>query len=187
MKTAVHNRRAFTVAVFLALASFAFDFASRSFYDPVLLMVNLGLHTGFVLLVTAILFNHVLHGRKATAERIVSAISVYFLLGLLWAFLYVIVETVNPGSFLLPGAAAEGMTQDRTVFGKIRPLMYFSFTTLTTLGYGDITPRDDFAQSLSTLEALVGQIYIAVLVARLVGLHIAQRVDGATDDRGTRG
>ena len=70
--------------------------------------------------------------------------------------------------FLVPGSFRYG--QDRTLTGP--EMIYYSFITLTTLGYGDIVPVSPSARSLATLEALTGQLYLTVLVARLVGLHI---------------
>ncbi len=57
--------------------------------------------------------------------------------------------------------------------GRVMQMRYFSFETLTTLGYGDIVPRSPAARMLATIEAVMGQIYLTVLIARLVGLHIA--------------
>jgi hypothetical protein len=65
---------------------------------------------------------------------------------------------------------------DAIVLGQGASLFYFSFTTLTTLGYGDITPAGKFAQVLANMEAIAGQVYLAIFIARLVGLHIAQEL-----------
>jgi hypothetical protein len=61
--------------------------------------------------------------------------------------------------------------------GEPTAVLYFSFATLTTLGYGDIVPVSAIARTLATLEAITGQLYLAVLVARLVGLHIAESLE----------
>jgi hypothetical protein len=94
------------------------------------------------------------------SERIFSALTVYVMAGLIFAVGYWTVERVWPGSFGAPGAA------DLDLPGAI----YFSFVTLATLGYGDITPVSEAARGFAILEAVAGQMYIAVLVARLVGL-----------------
>jgi hypothetical protein len=107
--------------------------------------------------------------KNVTADLIIGAVCAYFLAGLFWSSIYAIVEMVQPHSFLIP----EGMGDRESVFH------YYSFVTLTTLGYGDITPLSQEARSLSVLEAAMGQLYIAVLVARLVGLHVAQASKGA--------
>jgi hypothetical protein len=102
--------------------------------------------------------------RKVTYDLIMGAICGYFIIGIFWTYLYSILEMFSAGSFQIPA----GMETDNTFF------MYYSYVTLTTLGYGDITPLSHPARSLSLLEAVLGQLYIAVLIARLVGTHIAQ-------------
>lgn len=77
------------------------------------------------------------------------------------------IEGSRPGSFLIERAQVANADE------RLRQFMYYSFVTLTTLGYGDITPVSPAAKSFSFIEAVTGQIYIAVLIARLVGLHIA--------------
>ena len=109
----------------------------------------------------------VLRGGRITAEKIYGAISVYLLLGFAWAFGYAIVELVNPGSF--SGLAERGGAE---YVDRVIQMRYFSFSTLTTVGYGDIVPKAPLAQTLTNFEAVMGQIYLTVLVARLVGLHI---------------
>jgi hypothetical protein len=90
--------------------------------------------------------------------------AVYIILGILWGELFVLVYLFDPSSFYF---------QPASQFGEppVSELLYFSFTTLTTLGVGDILPVHPMARSLTTLEALVGQLYPAVLLARLVTLY----------------
>ena len=89
---------------------------------------------------------------------------VYMFIGSLWFHIFVILETLQPGSFSPPH---DLLCENPTVF------IYYSFVTLTTLGYGDITPLTTQAGSLAISEAIIGQIYMAVLITRLVGLQIA--------------
>ena len=88
----------------------------------------------------------------------------FLLLGLCWAFIYALIEVLNPGSFSVASITTAGSSSAYT---------YFSFVTLTTLGYGDISPVAQVARSFAILEAITGQMYLAVLVARLVGTQIA--------------
>jgi len=108
----------------------------------------------------------VIQSAEVTKETIYAAIVAYMLMALMWAFLYMILELLVPGSFSFPerGFRAETMR-----------FKYFSFVTITTLGYGDIAPLTNKASSLVLLEALVGQIYLVVLVAWLVGMHVSRR------------
>ena len=103
---------------------------------------------------------------KVTRETIFAAIVAYLLIALMWAFLYMILELVSPGSFSFPDTGFRGETMR---------FEYLSFVTITTLGYGDITPVTDKASALVIIEAVVGQIYLVVLVAWLVGMHVSQR------------
>ncbi len=97
---------------------------------------------------------------------ILGAVCVYFLIGVVWALLYSLVDASVPGSYSVP---------DKQTFSlEMNDFVYFSMVTLTTLGYGDITPVSASARSLAAMEALVGQIYLTVIIARLVGLHMQQ-------------
>jgi voltage-gated potassium channel len=113
------------------------------------------------------ILGYVLHSGSVTIDRIFAAVCVYMLIGFAWAFGYAFLEEMTPGS-LAPLHDA-GPTDYVT---HILELRYFSFMTLTTVGYGDIIPRSAAARTMAVIEAVMGQIYLAVLVARLVGLHI---------------
>ena len=89
----------------------------------------------------------------------------YFMIGFGWGFIYRLTEHITPGSFKIA-------TANEIAFSDYS---YYSFVTLTTLGYGDITPLTHAAQMLSVLEAAIGQFYLAVLIAGLVGKYIAQK------------
>ncbi len=108
----------------------------------------------------------VVQSEEVTKETIYAAIVAYMLMALMWAFLYMILELLAPGSFSF---------SERAFRAETMRFKYFSFVTITTLGYGDITPLTNKASSLVLLEALVGQIYLVVLVAWLVGMHVSRR------------
>jgi hypothetical protein len=110
---------------------------------------------------------YVLHSGRVTSDKIFAALCVYLLLGFVWTYAYALLDDMQPGSFA--DSTETGRTDE---VGRIMQLRYFSFATLTTLGYGDVLPRSSTARTMATLEAVMGQIYLAVLVARLVGLHI---------------
>jgi len=117
----------------------------------------------FVVITLVTILSHILRAKEVTADLVMGAASAYFLFGLVWTFAYYFLEMLAPNSFTLKQG-------DGDVLGQ---LLYYSFVTLTTLGYGDITPLTHQARSLAICEAFIGQLYLAVLVARLVGLHIA--------------
>ena len=108
----------------------------------------------------------IVKSEKVTRETIFAAIVAYLLIALMWAFLYMILELVSPGSFSFP---------DKGSWGEMMRYEYLSFVTITTLGYGDITPVTDKASALVIVEAVIGQIYLVVLVAWLVGMHVSRR------------
>ena len=107
-----------------------------------------------------------MHGTSVTTDKIFAAVCVYLLIGLAWTFAYALVDALNPHSFVALSAAGH----EKYII-RVLELRYFSFMTLTTVGYGDIVPHSTAARTLAALEAIVGQIYLTVLVARLVGLH----------------
>jgi Ion channel len=109
-----------------------------------------------------VVLTKVLRPGTITSQRIQGAVAVYLLFGLIWANAYEWTNSVHPNSFT--GADTNGASWT-----------YYSFVTLTTMGYGDITPKHPLARSLATAEALTGQLYIAILISRLVALEVASR------------
>src|SRR5574341_284303 len=107
----------------------------------------------------------VLRSERVTGDTLCGAIAVYLMIGLTWSLGYLLLEYLQPGSYQLAGGGTRRAT------GK--DLLYFSYVTLATLGYGDVVPITDGARSLAVLEGLCGTIYMAILVARLIGLHLA--------------
>ena len=119
------------------------------------------------------ILTHVLKAERVTFDKICAALCSYLLLGLIFAILYSLLEFLNPGTFLAGGEVIP-QGDPRALYGAgFGQAIYFSFTTLTTLGYGDLTGGTAVAKNLSVLEALIGQIYLVVLVARLVGMEIS--------------
>ena len=108
--------------------------------------------------------------KLVTLDIIAAGISVYLFFGNICGFIYTIIGRVDPNAFTIPATTASYLGDS---LADVSSAMYFSFVTLTTLGYGDITPINDFARSLAFLEAAMGQIYLTVLIASLVGVHIS--------------
>jgi len=106
--------------------------------------------------------------REVTRDLIAGAAVAYLMMALMWTFLYRTVELLQPGSFSLPETAFKA---HELVF------VYYSFVTITTLGFGDITPTTSLASSITILEAVVGQLFLVVGVAWLVGLHVSQTIE----------
>ena len=122
---------------------------------------------GFLLIAIVFTLKQVAFGTEITLNRLVGAVCVYLLLGTIWAVAYSLVDVVSPGSFT-GFSPQDGRGWDSE-------WLYFSFVTMTTLGYGDISPVSATARTLAYMQAVLGQFYIAVLVAGLVGAYIARR------------
>lgn len=105
---------------------------------------------------------HVFRAERVTADTLAGAACVYLLIGVTWWFAYLTIEALLPGSF----AGASSMGSDGG-----QDLLYFSFVTLTTVGFGDIAPVTPPARAFAMVEAIVGVLFLAILIARLVGLY----------------
>jgi len=117
-----------------------------------------------------------------TGNTISASLCAYLLLAMVWAYLYALVDLFVPGSFAYSLDDSFRMT---IADGQAVYAAYFSYVTITTLGYGDILPVTPPAMALATLEAFVGQMYIAILVARLVAVYSSSVTEPAdSDDRG---
>ena len=119
----------------------------------------------FILFVIVQMLIFIYSHEEVTRDLIIGAAVVYLLMAVMWTFIFGVVETLNPGSFNIP----EGQDVAAT-----NHFLYYSFVTLTTLGYGDITPVTSLARALCILEAVIGQLYLVVQVAWLVGVHVSQ-------------
>jgi hypothetical protein len=168
-----HSRRYLLAAVVFAIPAVATNWAYQFAKTDWLNLISDGLYALYFLFAASIILFDVLQGEKVTFDKIYGAVCAYFLIGMVWASVFSVIETASPGSFRMSVApGAPGRTGPSAAVNE-SDLNYHSFVTLTTLGYGDITPFSPPARSLSTLEAMIGQLYLTVLVARLVGLHIA--------------
>lgn len=166
------TRRGFYVALLIAGPALLLTWVGVKVGTRVpLLMADIFI-AAFLAYASAALLNHVLRADQVDAETIYGAVCVYFLLAVVWGMLFLILEIVAPGSLNLPDSVS--------IFGGGRyhagPMMYYSFVTITTLGYGDITPATELARVLAVLEAMLGQLFLVVLIARFVGLYTAREL-----------
>lgn len=125
--------------------------------------------TIYYVLVFFSIMRFVLNNDPVTLDKICGAISAYLIMGLAWSSIYMLFHTLNPESFSVPVELLSSETVNS--YWSI----YFSFTTLTTLGYGDITPTTPLTQSYAVMEAAIGQVFLAVIVARLIALQITHQ------------
>jgi voltage-gated potassium channel len=137
--------------------------------DSVLLLAGHSIGAVLLLLGLAVVVKAILVSAELTLDSVFGAVCGYLLLGMAWALLYSVVDSVWPGSFTVSSGLAEYVEHGRA---RIQLLVYYSFVTLTTTGYGDITPVSAPSRTFAWLEAMTGQFYLAVLVAGLVGALI---------------
>jgi voltage-gated potassium channel len=135
----------------------------------------------FVVFVTLSQLRSLLKQRTVTGETICMAVSVYLLIGFAWAFLYALIFQLHPESFA--GIAAEVPGHPTEVQHSFPLIGYFSLTTLSTIGFGDITPLTLQARYAAVAEGITGQFYMAILVARLVGLQMNPSAAQDSDNR----
>lgn len=132
-----------------------------------LMLTFLASITGFLSLVTWMLAHDIFANRgRVTAKLLYGAVSVYLLIGVAFATAHFLVEQVSPGSYHCGSPQCDDVP-------TMAAYVYYSFVTLSTVGYGEILPNNHVAGMLSYVEAIVGQMYLAILVARLVGMQIA--------------
>jgi len=162
------KRKTLTLCLALGLISFGLTAlnskANMAEYTFAIALITYLSYIAFFSICISIFLRKIFYADSASWDSIRGGISVYFLMGIFWAFVYRLVLLLDPGaiSFSNPDYAASD-------------IIYFSFTTLTTLGYGDNLPLSPYAKNLTILESTLGQFFLTVLVARLVGMHLASQ------------
>ena len=161
------NRKTFAFRLSIVLAFLCFFSSIMIYFINSVIPQILALTSVLVFCITSsiIALKHVMFSGKITLNKIIGSICIYLLIGVTWGILYNLLVYFQPGAFkgLSLAQASEG------------DFMYYSFVTLSTVGYGDISPVSPLARALAYLEAIVGQFYLAVLVASLVGASLSQR------------
>ena len=131
-------------------------------------LLTIGYICGLIVFAFAVIsiLKYIFAEETVTRQTLSAAVAVYLLIALMWSFIYRLIENLYPASF----AVAHDKVQDAA-----NVFIYFSLVTITTLGYGDITPIGSQAIALSVLEAITGQIYLVVVVAWFVGLYVSRK------------
>ncbi|TWT38838.1 potassium channel family protein [Blastopirellula retiformator] len=168
------RHRRFVLVVMTAVPTFSMiwvircldEFGSRE-SNVGLFVVRDVLMIGFLSYVVFLIGRDVFRAHRVTTDQILGGVSVYLLLGLIWALAYLIVVMLDPAAIDFP------VESDQLPGRRTATLIYFSFTTLTTLGLGDVVPVSSLARTLTWSESVTGQLYIAVTMAKLVGLRLA--------------
>jgi len=137
-------------------------YASADMGDPALFNYALMLYAGVYVVVIGLLMRYVFGPEVMDSDRLWGAAAAYLLIGILWCFLYALIELQAEQTFLVRGEPGKL---------ELTSLLYFSFSTLTTIGFGDIVPVSRAAQVGAILEGIVGTLFLAILIAKLVGVY----------------
>jgi len=164
------RRRTLILGVILVLPALTGKWINH--YWPEQASVEFFYVTGLIFLIFLIweFLQFILRAPRVNSEVICAGLCIYLLLGLMWMFAYLLVARAVPDAFAFnAGSAADQSLQGASAF-------YFSFTTLSTVGYGDITPVSHVARMLATMESITGTLYVAVLISRLVALYSSEQL-----------
>ena len=153
----------FLLAAPLLLSVWSAYFIKHEWFEVIGLLCAIAFFAFVVVIILKFIFSQ----DEISGDLIAGAAVVYLLLAIMWAFAYRAVEMIHPGSFSL----AQGHSLEHPF-----SFQYYSFVTLTTLGYGDIFPISTAAKTCAILEAVIGQLYLVITIAWLVGVHISQSV-----------
>ncbi len=163
------GRRALAVTLVFAFLSVISGVVSLLTGDNVSSAIALLTAIPFYGVVIALLLRYIVRAKQVTADILYGSVCVYLLVGMLFAMIYTFLDLLNPAAFAVSTAAASSSPSEGA-------LAYYSFVTLTTLGYGDIIPVSGYARTFAFLEAIIGVLYVAILISRLVSLYITQSV-----------
>jgi hypothetical protein len=164
------RRRTLILGVILALPALTGKWINH--YWPELASVEFFYIARLVFLVFLIweFLRFILRAPRVNSEVICAGMSVYLLLGLMWMFAYLLVARAVPDAFAFTAGPAAGQSL------HLHNAFYFSFITLSTVGYGDIIPVSNVARMLAAMEAITGTLYVAVLISRLVALYSSEQL-----------
>ena len=162
------KKREFLLLLTLAVASFGLDIQNALRVgieqNKTFVIVAKVIYILFILMALVTINQKIFSEKKVSGDTIQGGIAVFFLIGIAWALLYVIVYLLDPNAF-------NQLIETVDLFDA---MFYFSFTTVTTLGYGDISPISDIARTLANLEAVIGVMYPAIYISRIVALYTTQ-------------
>ena len=156
------RKRAITILL-IAAPFVILDGINMFFTNRYLMVVAYSFGTILYFYIVVLLVRNLLSQRVITANLIYCAISIYLLIGIMWAGLYVVLEGISPGSF--------------SGISETTDLLYFSFVTLTTVGFGDVAPLSILAKRLAIFEAAMGGIYMAIIIAMIVGRYMSMQAE----------
>ena len=167
------SRRVLYVGLSIAIPAIAVGWAADAMNVRHLYTANMVFSILMLSFTSAVIVRAVLARRRVDADTVLGGICVYLLLAAIFMLLHGLVEHISPSSYLAGGDSIGRWDAKAGRDAFIANLFYFSAVTMTTLGYGDIAPVTRVARFLSITEAMVGQLYVAIFVARLVALQVS--------------
>jgi voltage-gated potassium channel len=182
----IRRRELMLAGLFVAAIATPLSWATLFVHQPHLFLGSCILESLFFAVMAVLIVNSVFRKHLASVHSIFGAISAYLLLGLAWAVLYWGLGNIGEQSLLgdtLGAAGSRAGSSDEVI--QFSKCIYFSFVTMSTLGYGDITPVTPVTQTLTWMQSVVGQFYMAVLVALMVS-EIPRRHGSSDDTSGLR-
>ena len=165
LKATIDNKKRlliYRLVVLVALICVLYSQHVSARLSNVLYVTGRSIYIVFLVITIRLFMGRIIAAERVTADKVKGGICLYFLAGVVWSFLYEVIYRFDSTAFQ---------------FEKADPLnfIYYSYSTLTSLGIGDIVPTNKFAVSLTCLEAIAGQMFLAVFIARLIGLHLIHK------------
>jgi voltage-gated potassium channel len=176
-----HQRKSLIAACVIALPALAGRWFPQYATSPPFFVIVTVFTIIFFACIAVFIVIHVARSKQITSDTISAALCVYLLVGLTWAAMYSIIFLVDPRAFAMPALRSSEYPGIAPIRAEVFRLIYFSFATLTTTGYGDIAPATAVSRGLAVLEMILGQFYVAVIVARLVSLQILHAARSETE------
>lgn len=164
----IHHRKwVKIIATILAIPAIIFSWLFLILHTSFFEVLTISFTTAFLLICTCSIIYDVVLRARVTLETLKGVISAYFLFAFLFGYMYTLIELIVPGSFSI-----DGMTHpDLSILDYFSKMFYFSFVTLLTIGYGDIVAVKELSQTAVVIEGVIGQFYVAILVARIVAVY----------------
>ncbi|MHC9539776.1 MAG: ion channel [Vulcanimicrobiota bacterium] len=180
------EKRKIFLGVAVLLIALIIDLSNHKGTTSLQIVVSSSLELVFLGYITIKMLSNILSAKRVTSNEIYGALCVYFLMGIIWALIYYLIEFTWPGSYSsLPKICVPGEITFETSMNIFSTLLYFSYITITSVGYGDCTPLTIMSRGFSNIEAVFGQLYLILIVSRLVGLYLQdrrQKVLGASEN-----
>ena len=164
------RRRVFVAGLVVAAVAIPLTWSTLVFRDTEVSLARYLVAILFLGTTAAMILVSITRDHLATRDAVLGSVCVYLLMGITWALAYAAIDQIEETPFDVAHRHTVGRSEDGKLLTAYSQFVYFSFVTMSTLGYGDITPRTPSAQTLTWIQAVTGQFYLAILVARLVGI-----------------